>query len=258
MKNVSLTSKRRERLERQLKQAKDARVFRRTLAVLEYGDGIPVSQIAHQLKVDRRSVSRWIEAYRASYDPTALGDEERPGRPPRWTDGCSAWLQAVLDASPEEVGFLAANWTVPLLQEHLEHCLGEWYSDDTIRRALRRLGYVWKRTRYVLAPDPEREKKTPDPQKSAEFEAAQRPPGRGRDRSFAVSSPAVRVGPTRRSDPSSHFGTQCASGDLRGHASPHRQATVPDAEKANPAGLPGVFATDPFALPRLACRVAPR
>lgn len=32
-------------------------------------------------------------------------------------------------------------------------------SDVTIRRGLDQLGYVWKRPRYVLAPDPEREKK---------------------------------------------------------------------------------------------------
>jgi hypothetical protein len=36
-------------------------------------------------------------------------------------------------------------------------------SDETIRRELQRLGYVWKRGRYELEPDPEEEKKTADP-----------------------------------------------------------------------------------------------
>jgi len=36
---------------------------------------------------------------------------------------------------------------------------GILYSSDTIRRRLHELDYVWKRPRYVLALDPEREKK---------------------------------------------------------------------------------------------------
>jgi Winged helix-turn helix len=59
------------------------------------------------------------------------------------------------------MGYFAVNWTVPLLQEQLEHGTGERLSDDTIRRELRRMGYAWKRSRYVLDPDPEEEKKRP-------------------------------------------------------------------------------------------------
>jgi hypothetical protein len=32
----------------------------------------------------------------------------------------------------------------------------------TIRRALLTLGYAWKRPQYLLAPDPDAEKKTPN------------------------------------------------------------------------------------------------
>ena len=48
---------------------------------------------------------------------------------------------------------------MPLLQEVLEIATEQWVSDDTLRRALDRLNYVWKRPRYDLDPDPEREKK---------------------------------------------------------------------------------------------------
>jgi transposase len=44
----------------------------------------------------------------------------------------------------------------------LEHRTGQTYSRSTLWRALRSLDDIWKRPRYVLAPDPEREKKTPD------------------------------------------------------------------------------------------------
>jgi hypothetical protein len=58
-----------------------------------------------------------------------------------------------------ELGYFAVNWTVPLLRDPLVMCTSQRFSDHTIRRGLRQLNYVWKRPRYVLAPDPEREKK---------------------------------------------------------------------------------------------------
>jgi hypothetical protein len=48
---------------------------------------------------------------------------------------------------------------VPILQDYLEGAGGRRLSEDTIRRQQRRLDYVWKRSRYVLPPDPQREKK---------------------------------------------------------------------------------------------------
>ncbi|HTU18301.1 MAG TPA: hypothetical protein VMG10_09610 [Gemmataceae bacterium] len=69
------------------------------------------------------------------------------------------------------------SWAVPLLQEHLFQHGGRWLSDDTIRRELDRLGYVWKRFRHVLPPDPEREKKTRHPAAAARFAAPQRQVG---------------------------------------------------------------------------------
>jgi transposase len=68
-------------------------------------------------------------------------------------------LEALLALSPQDLGHPRVSWTVPLLQEALEALTDQRVSDDTLRRALRRLDYVWKRPRYDLDPDPEREKK---------------------------------------------------------------------------------------------------
>jgi hypothetical protein len=57
------------------------------------------------------------------------------------------------------MGFLHHNKVV-LLQGEIERCSGQRLSDDTLRHELDRLGYVWKRSRYVLDPDPQRQKKT--------------------------------------------------------------------------------------------------
>ena len=66
-----------------------------------------------------------------------------------------------LQQRPDELGYVEVNWTVSLLQEHLNRHSGRWLADDTIRRELDGRGYVWERFRYVLPPDPEREKNAP-------------------------------------------------------------------------------------------------
>ena len=157
---MTLTRIQRKQLVRQLKDARNARLYQRTLAVLEYDRGKSIAEIARTLRVHRRSVHRWLETYREAYDPATLVDEARSGRPAHWTDECSEWLHSFLRRNPIELGYFAANWTVPLLRDAFELGVGRTISNDTIRRALVRFGYVWKRPRYVLEPDPEREKKT--------------------------------------------------------------------------------------------------
>ncbi len=111
-----------------------------------------MTEIARILHVSRPSVYRWIERFREASDPESLRDQPRSGRPSSWTEECSEWLRSFLTRSPAELGYFAVNWTVPLLRDPLRMCTGKRFSDDTIRRALRELDYVWKRPRYVLAP----------------------------------------------------------------------------------------------------------
>jgi transposase len=151
-----------QQLEDQLTQADDVRLYRRTLALLMWARGVSVTEIASLLQVRRQSVYNWRSSYTSSSDPACLRDALRSGRPPRWTSQTEALLADTMAVPPDQLGYLAVNWTVPLLQDHLERACSTRFSDDTIRRALHRLGYVWKRYRYVLDPDPDLEKKTPD------------------------------------------------------------------------------------------------
>jgi transposase len=179
MDDLTLTGWQRRRLERQLQTAHDARVYRRTLAVLEVGRGKSVAEVAQRLGVTRRSVYYWIDAYAEKYDPAVLHEGSRSGRPSLWTQPEQAFLGVLLGQSPQDLGYAAVDWTVPLLQEHLEHCTGQWFSDETVRRELQRQQYVWKRSRYVLDPDPELEKKTAEPLSDSVLAVSQRPAGRG-------------------------------------------------------------------------------
>jgi transposase len=145
-----------------LRRTDDVRQYRRALAVLESGGGKTVVEIARMLQVSRQSVYNWIEDFRRTRDVRGLADAPRSGRPSCWSEEAERLLQNLLQNSPQYLGYFATQWTVPLLQEQVWHSTGERYSERTVRRGLHQLGYVWKRARYVLMPDPEREKKTPN------------------------------------------------------------------------------------------------
>jgi transposase len=150
MEGLQLTWSQRQRLGKQLKEARDARLYRRTLAVLEVGRGRSIAEVAHALDVSRQSVYNWRASYAQAHDPRVLEDESHPGRPSFWTEDHQALLRWLMEHTPDAFGYFAVNWTVPLLQEEWERGTGLRLSDETVRRGLQGLGYVWKRGRYEL------------------------------------------------------------------------------------------------------------
>src|SRR5579872_4240783 len=215
MNRLRLTSGQRRGLQRQLQETPEARVYRRTLALLEYSRGRSVADIAASLHVSHRSVYRWVQAYAQGREPSALHDAARAGRPRLWTTQRQALLRTLLDTSPAQWGYFAVNWTVPLLQEQIEHVRGVRLSEDTIRRPLQREHFVWKRPRYMLEADPDQEKKTRSAQKHSPLDAADGRAGGGRDRSVVVPPLAGRLGPPRRTPAGVAERLQCPPGDLR-------------------------------------------
>jgi transposase len=192
MDTQTLTFWQQRHLEQQLRSAPDARVFRRTLAILEVAAGEPVPAVARLLRVSPRAVYHWLAAYAADRSPASLVDADRPGRPTLLSDWERALLRELLAGSPQDHGYPATVWTVPLLQQHLLQHAGLRLSEDTIRREIHRLNYSWKRPRYRLQPDPEAGgKKAAYPQPSEAAAASQHGARRGRDRPAAVPAAAV-------------------------------------------------------------------
>jgi transposase len=172
MSDLPLTPSQRRRLEQQLRATPDAGVFRRTWAVLEAAGGRPVSEIARLLRTSRPSVYHWLEDFRSSRDLGSLEDHRGGNHPTLWTDELQALLAASLEVPPDYFGYQAVEWTAPLLREHLTFWDGTRPSLRSIRRQLHQQGYVWKRPRYVLDPDPDAEKKTPHPPRTGASVAA--------------------------------------------------------------------------------------
>jgi transposase len=199
MSRLNLTSWQRQRLRRQLAQTPDARVFRRTLAVLEFDFGRSAADIARMLGVARQTVYEWVDTYSQTLQATALEDEEGRGRHRLLDEDDEHLLEALLRDSPQDLGYPHTSWTVPLLQHALELGTGRQASDDTIRRFLRRLDYVWKRPRYILDPDPQlRGKKAADSPADPATAGTQRRAGPGRDRPLALPATARRLVQARR------------------------------------------------------------
>jgi transposase len=224
---LTLTTWQRRRLEQQLRDTPDARVYRRTLAVLDVAQGQSVATVARRLRVTPRVVYCWVEAYAQGHDPDALRDSDRCGRPNLLTQEDRDRLLDLLKHAPQELDYDATEWTVGLLQQHLARCTGKHLSADTLRRELHRLDYAWKRPRYVLDPDPElRGKKEAHPPADQAVAAAQRRAGRRRNRPAAVAAVAgvlVAGGAAQARRP---VWAQRAADGVRGHEPAHGLAAV--------------------------------
>ena len=83
MNSERLTPAQMQQLENQLTQTDDVRLYRRTLALLMWGRGTSVSEIATVLQVRRQSIYNWLATYTTTSDPSCLRDAARSGRPPR-------------------------------------------------------------------------------------------------------------------------------------------------------------------------------
>lgn len=169
-----LTESQRRALRHQIRRATDVRVYKRALALMELWHGRPVHAVAQMLQVHRSTVSNWRSRYLLKPKPQALWDRPGRGRRGVWTPALVALLQQSLPRRPLLLGYMATEWTAPLLLEHLERVAGVRISDDTLRRKLHQLGYRYKRPGYVLLPDPEREKKACAPSKATSAQAGHR------------------------------------------------------------------------------------
>ena len=152
-----------ERCDLEAVAAQEGRVrrWRRYQAILLLADGQSPGQVAQALDCGVSTVYAWAAAWRRE-GVAGLAEGEHGGG--HWALDATGEeaLVGLLATAPQARGHQATSWTVPLLHGELTR-LGYRLSPRTVRRALHRLGYRWKRPRYVLGrPDPAyAEKKRP-------------------------------------------------------------------------------------------------
>ena len=151
MRGFRLTAPQRDALRQLAKASPDTREARRALALLDLARGESVTDIADRYGVSRETVYQWAARLGTTAWPgDRLRDAPRSGRPARVGAAAETLLRAALPTDPRRHGYRHPAWTMPLLQHHLRR-QGIAASGTTIRRALRRLGYRWKRPRFVLS-----------------------------------------------------------------------------------------------------------
>ena len=150
---IDLTAAERTGLEDAKAKEPRLRRWRRYQAVLLLADGEPPGRVATALGCAHASVYNWAAAWRRD-GIAGLYEADHAGAPRVLDADGEALLAAFLGTDPQAYGYHATGWTVPLLQTALA-AQGYVPSESTLRRALHRLGYRWKRPRYVLGrPDP--------------------------------------------------------------------------------------------------------
>lgn len=159
MNGISLNAAEERQSRETLQHPHHVRQYRRSLAVLEFARGKPVHEVAQSLHVTRQSIYNWVMRFCHTGRCAALVDRPRTGRPSRADGTADTFLQELMGMQPTQCGYRATCWTVSLLQDQLRQHLNQVFCKETLRRVLHRLGYVWKRPRYVLAADEQREKK---------------------------------------------------------------------------------------------------
>lgn len=130
------------------------RHWRRYQAVLLRAEGVPVAQVARDLGCSEASVTNWTTAWRSA-GLAGVAEGVHPGAERRLAPDAEAALHALLaEGDPQAHGYAAANWTAALLRTELAR-RGWPAAERTVRRTLHRLGWRWKRPKYVLGrPDP--------------------------------------------------------------------------------------------------------
>jgi transposase len=151
--HLALTADEREQLTAAAARERRVRHWRRYQALLLLAEDRSPEAVAEAVGCSRASVYNWIKAWQSA---GIAGLAEAPHAAPlrAHTVPLETLLGALLARDPQADGHHATGWTVPLLHGEAARA-GYAVSARTVRRVVRRLGWRWKRPKYVLGrPDP--------------------------------------------------------------------------------------------------------
>lgn len=103
-------------------------------------EGHSVSETARRVRADRRTVTRWLKAFREGGE-AALKAKPHPGRACFLSESQKDDLKTRLVEGAKRQGFSTDVWTCPRVQELIEREYGVAYHVDHIPRLLKGLGF---------------------------------------------------------------------------------------------------------------------
>lgn len=146
-----------ERLETLFRSTADRKLRDRLQIVLMAHRGRPRIQIATDLGINRRTVTRWLNAYREQ-GLDGLRPRKAPGKPGRIpTDLAEEIRQWVIDG-PAKQGLDRANWTHEGLADHLLKAKGIRTSRSAVQRFCSKIGIrLYRPTYHYERGDPQKQ-----------------------------------------------------------------------------------------------------
>jgi transposase len=151
--SIRLTGKERKVLLKAYRSGHDCRVARRAQVVLLWADGWTWQQMREVLFCSHDLIAGTLRKFKAGGVAAIVEEDAWEPATPCWLLCILHWLTA---CTPRDFGFFRSRWSCEALAHVLAWERGIRLSAETIRRGLRRLGYVWRRPRPVVGPtDPE-------------------------------------------------------------------------------------------------------
>lgn len=140
-------------------RSSNAFVLRRCQILLASARGERAPQIALQLGCDDQVVRNVIHGFNASGLDVLRQGSSRPHRlRTSFTEEGLEQLQNLLHRSPREFGKKRGTWTLELIAQvsFEQGIIAGPISDESVRRALKRLKTNWKRAKHwITSPDPQ-------------------------------------------------------------------------------------------------------
>lgn len=147
---VSLKRPVRRRLRKVVQNPVDVSHGRRAHAILLlWESGGHVSWVAEMLCAARSSVNRWRSLFE-TYGEDGLRPQPRGRSDYKASEQVLKRLEALVETSPQDFGYLRSRWSSELLARELARQLGVDVHATTVRRWLARLHYGWRRARPTL------------------------------------------------------------------------------------------------------------
>jgi transposase len=140
-------------------RSSDAFVLRRCQILLASARGERAPSIARQLGCDDQTVRNVIHGFNASGLAVLQKGSSRPHRlRTSFSDEGAERLKDLLHRSPREFGQERSTWTLELVAQvsFEQGIIRTPVSDESVRRALKRLKTNWKRAKHwITSPDPQ-------------------------------------------------------------------------------------------------------
>ena len=157
MLRVELSAVEVEQLELLFGQTQDRKLRDRLQMVLMASRGRPRQQIAIDLGVSRRTVTRCLKAFVVG-DPDTWKPRKAPGAKAKIPDSLTPEILDWVKAGPVACGLDRANWTQQELADHLYQAHGLRVSRAAMERFCRKVGIrLYRPTYRYLRADPQQQ-----------------------------------------------------------------------------------------------------